>query len=162
MRTKSLDKSKETKTLAINYNTLMSWLEQTLNLLILGIGAYISMQGHDFTIGMLIAFQMFASRVTQPLLRISNMWQEFQQIQISTIRLKDIMDHEEANYSLIKTNSYSGEGEVKIENLSYKYEENLPLLYNNLNITIPAKIMLVITGPSGCGKSTLTKLVHGF
>ena len=65
------------------------------------------MQGHDFTIGMLIAFQMFASRVTQPLLRISNMWQEFQQIQISTIRLKDIMDHEEENYSLIKNNNYS-------------------------------------------------------
>lgn len=157
-----LDKSKETKILAINYNTLMSWLEQTLNLLILGIGAYISMQGHDFTIGMLIAFQMFASRVTQPLLRISNMWQEFQQIQISTIRLKDIMDHEEENYSLIKNNNYSGEGEVRIENLSYKYEENLPLLYDNLNITIPAKSMLVITGPSGCGKSTLTKLLQGF
>lgn len=83
-----LQKTKEARELAINYSSLMTWLEQTLNLLVLGIGAYLSMTGQEFTIGMLIAFQMFASRVTQPLLRISNIWQEFQQTQISMLRLK--------------------------------------------------------------------------
>lgn len=157
-----LEKTKETRELSINYNTLMTWLEQTLSLLVLGIGAYLSMKGQDFTIGMLIAFQMFSSRVTQPLLRISGVWQEFQQTQISMMRLKDIMDEEEENYQLLKKNSDVNDGRIEIKNLSFKYEDHLPYLYENLNICIPEKSMTVIQGPSGCGKSTMTKLLQGF
>lgn len=157
-----LDKTKETRTLAINYNSAMTWLEQTLNLVILGTGAYLSMTGTEFTIGMLIAFQMFASRVTQPLLRVSNVWQEFQQTQISMIRLKDIMDEEAEDSSILKANIVDTQGHIKINNLSFKYEEHLPPVYENLNLIFPPKSLSVITGPSGCGKSTLTKLLQGF
>jgi subfamily B ATP-binding cassette protein HlyB/CyaB len=157
-----LSKTKETRILAINYNSIMSWLEQTLNLVILGTGAYLSMTGTEFTIGMLIAFQMFASRVTQPLLRVSNVWQEFQQTQISMIRLKDIMDQETEDNSIIKANIIDAQGEIKINNLSFKYEEHLPFVYEDLNLMFPPKSLSVITGPSGCGKSTLTKLLQGF
>lgn len=157
-----LNKTKETRTLAINYGSIMTWLEQTLNLVILGVGAYLSMTGTEFTIGMLIAFQMFASRVTQPLLRVSNVWQEFQQTQISMIRLKDVMDEEAEDSSILKTNIVDNQGHIKINNLSFKYEEHLPLVYENLNLIFPPKSLSVITGPSGCGKSTLTKLLQGF
>lgn len=157
-----LSKTKETRELAINYNSMMSWLEQTLNLLILGIGAYLSMHGTEFTIGMLIAFQMFSSRVTQPLLRVSNVWQEFQQTQISMIRLKDIMDQEEESSSLLKSNIFDFNGEISVNNLSFKYEQHLPFVYENLNLKFRPKSLTVITGPSGCGKSTLTKLLQGF
>lgn len=157
-----LERTKHTRILAINYNTIMTFLEQTLNLSILGIGAYLSMNGQDFTIGMLIAFQMFAGRVTQPLLRISNVWQEFQQTQISMMRLKDIMDEEEEIFSLSKNNQYNGNGKIAIKNLSFTYEPHLPLLYESLNLSIAAKSLVVIKGPSGCGKSTLTKLLQGF
>lgn len=157
-----LERTKSARELAIKYNTLMTWLEQSLSLIILGVGAYLSMQGNGFTIGMLIAFQMFSSRVTQPLLRISGVWQEFQQTQISMMRLKDVMDAEEENFSIIKNNKQSEEGEIKIKNLSFRYEEHLPYLYENFHINIPAKSMTVIQGPSGCGKSTMTKLLQGF
>jgi ABC-type bacteriocin/lantibiotic exporter with double-glycine peptidase domain len=56
------------------------------------IGAYTVMNGTDFTIGMLVAFQMFASRVSQPMLRMVGLWQQFQQANLSVLRLGDIMN----------------------------------------------------------------------
>ena len=50
------------------------------------------MRGPDFTIGMLVAFQMFAARVSQPMLKLVGLWQQFQQAAIAVRRLGDIMD----------------------------------------------------------------------
>lgn len=61
-------------------------------LAILCVGALLVMRNDGFTIGMLVAFQMFASRMSQPMLRLASLWQEFQQASISVKRLGDIMD----------------------------------------------------------------------
>ena len=59
---------------------------------ILVVGALLVMQGDGFTIGMLVAFQMFASRLSQPMLRLAGLWQSFQQATIAVRRLGDVMD----------------------------------------------------------------------
>lgn len=157
-----LGKAKNVKSASINYNTVMTWLEQTLSLLILGVGAYLSMTSNSgFTIGMLIAFQMFSSRVTQPLLRIASMWQEFQQTQISMIRLKDIMDQEIENYSMIENVVLEKKGSISLKGLSFAYDRKTPL-YKNFNLEINSGELVMIHGESGCGKSTLAKLLQGF
>lgn len=157
-----LDKARNVKSASINYNTAMTWLEQTLSLVILGLGAYLSMQADSgFTIGMLIAFQMFSGRVTQPLLRIAAMWQEFQQTQISMIRLKDIMDNHTENYSYIENVVLEKKGSISMKGISFAYPHKAPL-YDNFNLEVNSGDLIVINGESGCGKSTLAKLLQAF
>lgn len=147
--------------IANTYNVLANGLEQTLGLLILIVGATYVMNGSSFTIGMLVAFQMFASRVSQPMLRLVGLWQQFQQASLSVARLGDIMNAQMEPYSLLPGRVRAGRGLIKIEGLSFRYAENLPLLLKGLNLTIEPGRVVAFMGPSGCGKSTLAKLLQG-
>lgn len=69
--------------IANTYNVFANGIQQTLSVLVLVMGATLVMRGGDFTIGMLVAFQMFASRVSEPLLRLVGLWQQFQQATLS-------------------------------------------------------------------------------
>ena len=147
--------------IANTYNVLANGLEQTLGLLILIVGATYVMNGSTFTIGMLVAFQMFASRVSQPMLRLVGLWQQFQQASLSVARLGDIMNAPMEPYSLIPGRVRAGQGLIEIEGLSFRYAENLPLLLKGLNLTVQPGRVVAFMGPSGCGKSTLAKLLQG-
>ena len=120
------------------------------------------MQEVGFTIGMLVAFQMFASRLSQPMLKLVGLWQEFQQAGIAIKRLGDVMNAPQEPYSVIPSREGKRQGRIEIENLAFRYADNLPYLYQNLNITIEPGQCIAIMGPSGCGKSTLAKLLQGF
>jgi subfamily B ATP-binding cassette protein HlyB/CyaB len=147
--------------IANTYNVLANGLEQTLGLLILIVGATYVMNGNTFTIGMLVAFQMFASRVSQPMLRMVGLWQQFQQASLSVARLGDIMNAPMEPYSLLPGRVRAGRGVIEIEGLSFRYAESLPLLLRGLNLTIEPGRVVAFMGPSGCGKSTLAKLLQG-
>ncbi|MGV8933461.1 MAG: peptidase domain-containing ABC transporter [Gallionellaceae bacterium] len=144
------------------YNTVSNGLEQMMTLLILVIGAYTVMNDSAFTIGMLIAFQMFASRVSQPMLRLVGLWQQFQQANMSVQRLGDLMNAPPEPYSIIPSRLREGKGEIVIEGLSFRYSEELPFLYQDFNLNVGHGKVVAIMGPSGSGKSTLTKLLQGF
>jgi subfamily B ATP-binding cassette protein HlyB/CyaB len=146
---------------ANTYNVLANGLEQTLGLLILVVGATFVMNGGAFTIGMLVAFQMFASRVSQPLLRLVGLWQQFQQASLSVIRLGDIMNAVPEPYSLVPGRLRAGRGLIEIEQVSFRYAEHLPLLLKGLTLRIETGRVVAFMGPSGCGKSTLAKLLQG-
>lgn len=148
--------------IANTYNVAANALEQTLNLLILAGGAYLVMHRVDFTVGMLVAFQMFAGRVSQPLLRLVGLWQQFQQASLSVARLGDIMNAPAEPYSVLPNRVRQGAGRIEIEDLSFRYRETLPFLYRHFDLTVEPGRVVVIMGPSGSGKSTLTKLLQGF
>jgi subfamily B ATP-binding cassette protein HlyB/CyaB len=151
-----------TKQLANSYNTASNLLEQLMTLSILGIGAYTVMNDSTFTIGMLVAFQMFSGRLSQPVLRLVGLWQQFQQARLSVDRLGDLMNAPVEPYSLVPARNTARQGLVQIEQLAFKYGEHLPLVYENLSLTIQPGHAIGIMGPSGCGKSTLAKLLQGF
>lgn len=144
------------------YNALSNGLEQMMTLSILIIGAYTVMNNSDFTIGMLVAFQMFASRLSQPMLRLVGLWQQFQQANLSVQRMGDIMNAPAEPYSILPTRLREGKGQIDIEQLSFRYADNLPFLYEGFNLKVPPGKVIAIMGPSGSGKSTLTKLLQGF
>jgi subfamily B ATP-binding cassette protein HlyB/CyaB len=152
------------------YNTLSNGLEQMMTLGILIIGAYTVMNNTDpstssgqaFTIGMLVAFQMFASRLSQPMLRLVGLWQQFQQANLSVQRMGDIMNAPAEPYSILPTRLREGKGQIDIEQLSFRYADNLPFLYEGFNLNVAPGKVVAIMGPSGSGKSTLTKLLQGF
>jgi ATP-binding cassette, subfamily B, bacterial HlyB/CyaB len=151
-----------TKQLANTYNTAANLLEQILSLLILAIGAYTVMHSAEFTIGMLVAFQMFAGKLSQPMLRLVGLWQQFQQAKLSVLRLGDLMNAPVEPYSVIPTRDTQRRGDVQISSLAFRYAEHLPLIYENLSLHIQPGQTIAIMGPSGCGKSTLAKLLQGF
>jgi subfamily B ATP-binding cassette protein HlyB/CyaB len=152
----------DTKKLANHYNTIASALEQIQTLSILIIGALLVMQNDGFTIGMLVAFQMFASRLSQPILSMVGLYQEYQQANLSVQRLGDLMDAPAEPYSILPTRSGSGPGNIVIDNVSFRYSEDHLWLYRDLSFTfLPGKTTLIM-GPSGSGKSTLAKLLLGF
>jgi subfamily B ATP-binding cassette protein HlyB/CyaB len=151
-----------TKLLANSYNTIANGLEQVMSITILCLGAWQVMTRPDFTIGMLVAFQMFAGRVSQPMLRIVGLWQQFQQAQISVKRLGDILNAPIEPYSVVPQTQGGGKGEIEFRDVSFRYSEELPFLYQKLNLSILPGQCLALMGPSGSGKSTLAKLLMCF
>ena len=151
-----------TRQLGNTYSVTAHALEQTMTLAILCLGAWLVMTSREFTIGMLVAFQMFASRLSQPMLHLVGLWQQFQQADIAVKRLGDIMNAPAEPYSVTPAREGAGKGAIEIRELSFRYAENLPFLYSSLDLTIRPGTCVAIMGPSGSGKSTLAKLLQGF
>jgi len=151
-----------TKQIANTYNTFASAMEQALTLLILVVGAWTVMTEPAFTVGMLVAFQMFAGKLSQPVLRIVGLWTQFQQASLAVKRLGDVMNAPTEPYTLQPQRHGQGKGLIEIEGLAFRYGPDRPLLYQNLNLRIEPGQAIAIMGPSGCGKSTLAKLLLGF
>src|SRR5688500_6813520 len=121
------------------------------------VGARMVMNNQGMTIGMLVAFQMFASRLSGPMLSAVGLWQEFQQASIAIKRLGDVMNAPTEPYSLTPAREAGGKGGIEIKGLSFRYGENLPYLYRDLSLTIAPGRCVALMGPSGSGKSTLAK-----
>jgi subfamily B ATP-binding cassette protein HlyB/CyaB len=151
-----------TKQLGNTYNTFANLLEQLMTLLVLGVGAYTVMHSTEFTIGMLVAFQMFSGRLSQPMLRLVGLWQQFQQASLSIARLGDLMNAPIEPYSMVPSRSQQRRGEIRIESIAFRYSEQSPMVYEDLSLTVLPGQTIAIMGPSGCGKSTLAKLLQGF
>ncbi|WP_310452482.1 peptidase domain-containing ABC transporter [Sulfuritalea sp.] len=152
-----------TKQVGNSYNVVANGVEQIMTLSILIVGALLVMRNEGFTIGMLVAFQMFASRMSQPMLRLVGLWQEFQQANIAVKRLGDILDMPQEPHTLIPAReNTAGSGQIELADIGFRYSENHPWLYRNLSLAFKPGRLTVLMGPSGCGKSTLAKLLLGF
>jgi subfamily B ATP-binding cassette protein HlyB/CyaB len=155
-----------TKQIGNSYNVIANSIEQVMTLSILIVGALLVMKSEGFTVGMLVAFQMFAGRMSQPMLRLVGLWQEFQQANIAVKRLGDILDMPQEPHALIpqreQGRGLKNSGQLSIHGLAFRYGNHLPWLYRNLDLMFKPGQLSVITGPSGCGKSTLAKLMLGF
>ena len=157
-----LGASFKTRQLGNAYGTLANGLEQLMTLLILAFGAYLVMTSTTFTVGMLVAFQMFASRLSQPMLRLVGLWQQFQQARLSVKRLGDIMNVPTEPYRLTRSRAQAGNGAIRIHGLAFRYAENLPYLFDGFDLDVKPGRVVAVMGPSGAGKSTLAKLLQGF
>ena len=127
------------------------------------VGAWLVMHNSNFTIGMLVAFQMFSGRLSQPVMRLVGLWQEFQQADIAVKRLGDVMNAPAEPMTLIPTRANVNQAtNITVDGLGFKYGDDLPWLYQNLSFNIQAEHCVLVMRPSGCGKSTLAKLLLGF
>ncbi len=151
-----------TRQLANSYGVLASAVEQTLSVAVLGVGAWLVMTQEGFTIGMLVAFQMFAGRLAQPALRLAGLWQEFQQAAIAVQRLGDLMDAPAELYSLNPARGREAAGGIEIDSVTFRYRDDQAPVYENFSLKIDPGDCVALTGPSGSGKSTLAKLLQGF
>ena len=128
--------------------------------LILWIGARAVMNG-DLTVGQLIAFNMLAGRVSAPVLRLTQLWQDFQQAGISLKRLGDILNTPtEPGHNPDRATLPALAGEVRFDSVTFRYRPDAPEVLKGVSLTVPAGQVVGIVGRSGSGKSTLTKLVQ--
>ena len=152
----------DTRQLANVYGLSASALEQALTITVLASGAWLVMANQGFTIGMLVAFQMFASRLTQPALRLASLWQEFQQAAIAVQRLGDLMDAPTEPWSARAARTHKGPGMIEIENLSFAYADGAAPVLERFGLRLEPGTCIALSGPSGSGKSTLARLLLGF
>jgi ATP-binding cassette, subfamily B, bacterial HlyB/CyaB len=129
----------------------------TLSILYFGVGLVIDQQ---LSVGQLIAFQMFANQFSNPILRLVGLWNEFQQTLLSVDRLGDILNSPTENVNKKAITLPRVNGDVRFENVSFKYNPNAPQVLNRFTLDVKAGESIGLVGRSGSGKSTLTKLIQ--
>jgi ATP-binding cassette, subfamily B, bacterial HlyB/CyaB len=128
--------------------------------LILYFGAKLVIEG-DLTVGELVAFNMLASRVSSPVLRLAHMWQDFHQARLSVDRLGDILNTmPEPSFSRGRAALPAIHGQVSFEHVTFRYRVDAPEVLHDVNFSISPGQVVGIVGSSGSGKSTLAKLIQ--
>jgi ATP-binding cassette, subfamily B, bacterial HlyB/CyaB len=143
------------------FQTLAGALEQLLSLAILCVGAWLVLTTGDLTIGGLVAMQMFAGRLTGPMMRIVGLWQEFQQVHVCVRRLGDIMNVPPEPVVAAPARSTSGAGRLELSALGFRHDGR-PWLFRDLSLALEPGQCVALTGASGTGKSTLSRMLQGF
>jgi subfamily B ATP-binding cassette protein HlyB/CyaB len=127
---------------------------------ILYFGAKLVIDG-TLTIGELVAFNILAGRVSSPVLRLAQMWQDFHQARLSVARLGDILNTPaEPTFNRGRAALPAIRGDVTFEHVNFRYRIDGSEVLHDISFSIPAGQVVGIVGPSGSGKSTLTKLVQ--
>jgi subfamily B ATP-binding cassette protein HlyB/CyaB len=137
-----------------------TFLHKVTTIAILWVGAHLVMQG-DLSVGQLIAFNMLAGLVSGPVLRILQLWQEFQQVGISVQRLGDVLNAPaEPSYNPNRTTLPQVTGALTFEDVTFRYRSDGPEVLKKVSFSVlPGKIVGIV-GRSGSGKSTIAKLTQ--
>ncbi|HSS87441.1 MAG TPA: type I secretion system permease/ATPase, partial [Reyranella sp.] len=148
----------------ISLGNTTSQIVQLINKLvvagILYFGARLVIDG-DLTVGELVAFNLLAGRVSAPVLRLAQIWQDFHQARLSVQRLGDILNTPaEPVYSPGRTSLPTIRGDITFEHVTFRYRVDGPEVLHDVSLTVPAGQLVGIVGPSGSGKSTLAKLAQ--
>jgi subfamily B ATP-binding cassette protein HlyB/CyaB len=141
-------------------NETSSVLQKLSQLLVLWVGATMVLKG-ELTLGQLIAFRIISGYVTQPLLRLSSIWQNIQELRVSFERLADVVDTPEESSEADRGHIPLPpvKGDVVFENLSFRFTPGAPEVLSNVSLHVPPGTFIGIVGQSGSGKSTLMKLL---
>jgi subfamily B ATP-binding cassette protein HlyB/CyaB len=147
--------------------TLNNTASQTVQLIsklvtagVLYFGAKLVIDG-SLTIGELVAFNILSGRVSGPVLRLAQMWQDFHQARLSVARLGDILNTPaEPTFSPNRSALPALRGDVAFQNVTFRYRIDGPEVLHDVSFSVPAGQVVGIVGPSGSGKSTLAKLIQ--
>jgi subfamily B ATP-binding cassette protein HlyB/CyaB len=138
----------------------VQFISKIVTALTLYFGAQLVIAG-QLTVGELIAFNMLASRVAQPVLRLAQLWQDFHQARVSVARLGDILNTTpEPAFNPSRAALPPIKGDITFDHITFRYRIDGPTALHDISLKISAGQVIGIVGPSGSGKSTLTKLVQ--
>jgi subfamily B ATP-binding cassette protein HlyB/CyaB len=128
--------------------------------LILYFGARLVIGG-SLSVGELVAFNMLASHVSAPVLRLAQMWQDFHQARLSVARLGDILNTmPESNLSPGRVALPPIDGQITFEHVSFRYRVDGSQVLHDVSFSVSPGQIVGIVGSSGSGKSTLAKLIQ--
>ena len=137
-----------------------TFIQKVTTVAVLWLGAYRVIEG-ELTVGQLIAFTMLSAQATGPLLRLVNLWQEFQQVGISVQRLGDILNTQpEPSYNPNRTTLPQVHGQIVFEDVTFRYRPDGSEVLRKVSFTVTAGQVIGLVGRSGSGKSTIAKLIQ--
>jgi ATP-binding cassette, subfamily B, bacterial HlyB/CyaB len=147
-------------------STLASYGHEGINLIgklisaaMLWYGAKLVMN-QELSVGQFVAFNMFSQRVAQPIMRMAQLWTDFQQTGISMARLGDILNTRTEVPPTSTAQLPALQGRIQFDAVSFRYRPEAPPVLHTLSLDVRAGEVIGIVGRSGSGKSTLTKLVQ--
>lgn len=150
----------KTSILSGNAGAAAQLVQKIFDLAILWLGARLVIAG-QLTVGQLVAFRMLAGRVSSPVLRLVQMWQDFQQTSISVQRLGDIFNTKpEPTMDNSKTRLPAIRGDIRFDKVSFRYRTDGAEVIKNMSFGIRPNTVVGIVGRSGSGKSTISKLIQ--
>ena len=127
---------------------------------ILYCGARLVIDG-SLSVGELVAFNLLASRVSAPVLRLAQIWQDFHQARLSVARLGDILNTTaEPTYTAARARLPAIRGDIRFDHVTFRYRVDGQEVLHDVSFEVPAGQTVGIVGPSGSGKSTFAKLVQ--
>lgn len=150
----------KTSILSGTAGAIAKFIQRLFDVIILWYGAKLAMDG-ALSIGQLVAFRMLAGRVSEPVMRLVQMWQEFQQTSISVERLGDIFNSKTEQAP--KSNMMrlpNVQGLIKFEKVNFRYAVGGPEIIKDMSFMIKPNSVIGIVGRSGSGKSTISKLIQ--
>ena len=139
---------------------LAQFVQKCFDIAILYFGAKLVIAG-EMTVGQMVAFRMLSGRVSQPVMRLVQMWQDFQQTSLSIKRLGDIF-HAKPEPALQKSQTRLPDiiGNIIFDKVSFRYRPDGSQVIKNMSFRIPANRVIGVVGRSGSGKSTISKLIQ--
>lgn len=141
-------------------NQIAGLINKLVTLGIIWIGAHLVIGG-EISVGQLVAFNMLAGRVSGPILKLVQLWQDFQQAGISIARLGDILNTpRETGFNPNRSRLPSVKGAVSLDHVRFRYGTEGPVILDDINIQVAPGEVIGIVGRSGSGKSTITKLIQ--
>lgn len=143
-----------------NANAIAQFIQKVSDLIVLWMGAQLVIK-RQLSVGQLVAFRMLAGNVSGPILRFVQVWQDFQQTSVSVKRIADIFNSKsEISTNHSTTRPIHVNGNIRFENVVFRYSHNAPEVIRNMSFNIPSGLSVGIVGKSGSGKSTLAKLIQ--
>ncbi len=137
----------------------VSLVGKLVTVVTLWLGARLVIEG-DLSVGQLVAFNMLAGRVAMPVMRLANLWTDFQQVGISVQRLGDILNTRTELPPTNRSPLPRLAGKVDLERVSFRYRPDGTEVLRDVSLSIQPGEVIGIVGRSGSGKSTLTKLIQ--
>ncbi|WP_269768570.1 type I secretion system permease/ATPase [Burkholderia ubonensis] len=145
---------------------LSAWAHEGINLIgklvnaaTMWFGARLVME-HELSVGQFVAFNMFAGHVAQPIMRLSQVWTDFQQTGISMQRLGDILNSPTEVPPSTPAPLPPIKGHITLDDVTFRYRREAAPVLHGVSLDVSPGAVLGIVGRSGSGKSTLTKLVQ--
>ncbi|TIW67131.1 MAG: type I secretion system permease/ATPase, partial [Mesorhizobium sp.] len=148
----------------LSLNNTASQAVQLINKLVVAATLYFGAKlviGGDLTVGELVAFNMLASRVSMPVLRLAQIWQDFHQARLSIDRLGDILNTiPEPSLNPGRATLPAIRGQVTFEHATFRYRVDGPEVLHDVSFSVEPGQVIGIVGSSGSGKSTIAKLIQ--
>ncbi|MBB1520841.1 type I secretion system permease/ATPase [Aquipseudomonas guryensis] len=149
----------KTQTLSTIANEGVGLVGKLVTVATLWLGAQLVING-DLSVGQLIAFNMLAGRVSQPIMRLAQLWTSFQQTGVSVQRLGDILNTRTELSQATRSALPPLKGQVEFDQVHFRYRPDGSEVLRGISLSIKAGEVIGVVGRSGSGKSTLTRLLQ--
>jgi subfamily B ATP-binding cassette protein HlyB/CyaB len=148
----------------LSLNNSASQAVQAVNKLVIAailyFGAKLVIDG-EMSVGELVAFNMLAARVSMPVLRLAQLWQDFHQARLSIDRLGDILNTiPEPSFSPGRAALPAIRGQITFDHVTFRYRIGGPEVLHDVSFSVQSGQVVGVVGSSGSGKSTIAKLIQ--